>query len=89
MRYCGPMGITESDDMENWNYAYPASKGAMASRLGYPFVQGLGKAHEDERVPGFLILDTVYAEENQRNRLRRWLEFMEAASWDDIHPNTK
>ena len=89
MRYCGPMGITESDDMENWNYAYPASKGAMASRLGYPFVQGLGKAHEDERVPGFMILDTVYAEENQRNRLRRWREFMEAASWDDIYPVRK
>ena len=26
MRYNGPSGCTESDDMENWNYVYPASR---------------------------------------------------------------
>jgi hypothetical protein len=72
--------------MENWNYAYPASKGAVAQTLDYPFVQGLGKARPDERVPGFVILDSTMGEENQRGRLRRWLEFMEAGSWDDIYP---
>ena len=86
MRYCGPMGCTESDDMENWNYAYPASKGTTAQKLDYPFVQGLGLAQPDDRVPGFVVLGTTYAEENQRNRLRRWLEFMEAGSWDEIFP---
>jgi hypothetical protein len=87
MRYCGPAGCTESDDMENWNYAFPASKGAMAKKLDYPFIQGLGKAHEDPRAPGFLVLDSTMAEENQRTRLRRWLEFMEAGSWDEMFPN--
>ena len=72
--------------MENWNYAYPASKGTMAQKLDYPFVQGLGKARPDERAPGFVTLGTTMAEENQRARVRRWLEFMEAASWDDIFP---
>src|SRR5439155_4607315 len=81
MRYCGPMGCTESDDMENWNYAYPASKGTVAQTLNYPFLQGLGKTHEDPRMPGFMILDGVYGENNQRERLHRWLEFMEASSW--------
>ena len=89
MRYCGPMGCTESDDMENWNYAYPASKGTMAQKLDYPFVQGLGQAQPDDRVPGFVVLGTTMAEENQRNRLRRWLEFMEAGSWDEIFPVRK
>ena len=89
MRYCGPMGVTESDDMENWNYAYPASKGAMAQRLDYPFVQGLGLAVPDERVPGFVTLKSTLGEENQRARLGRWLEFMEAGSWDDIFPIKK
>jgi phenylpropionate dioxygenase-like ring-hydroxylating dioxygenase large terminal subunit len=89
MRYCGPMGCTESDDMENWNYAYPASKGTVAQTLDYPFVQGLNKTHEDPRMPGFHILDGVYGENNQRERLRRWLEFMEARSWDDIYPVRK
>ena len=89
MRYCGPMGVTESDDMENWNYAYPASKGAMAQKLDYPFMQGLGSAQPDERRPGFVMLKTTLGEENQRARLGRWLEFMEAKSWDDIFPVKK
>ena len=89
MRYCGPMGCTESDDMENWNYAYPASKGAVAQTLDYPFLQGMGKAQPNERYPGFTTIDHTYAEENQRVRLRRWLEFMEARSWDDLFPVKK
>ena len=41
MRYCGPAGITESDDMENWNYAHPASLGMVAQRFPYNFQLGL------------------------------------------------
>ena len=72
--------------MENWNYAYPASMGAVAQTLDYPFLQGMGKATPNERYPGFVTIDHTYAEENQRQRLRRWLEFMEAPSWDDLFP---
>ena len=89
IRYCGPMGCTESDDMENWNYAYPASKGAVAQTLDYPFLQALGKATPNERYPGFVTIPHTYAEENQRARLRRWLEFMEAPSWDHLFPVKK
>ena len=89
MRYCGPMGCTESDDMENWNYAYPASKGAVAQTLDYPFLQAMGQAKPNERYPDFVTVDHTYAEENQRARLRRWLEFMEAGSWDDLFPVKK
>ena len=34
MRYGGPAGLTEEDDMENWVYAHNASKGVIARR--YP-----------------------------------------------------
>ena len=34
MRYSGPAGMTEQDDMENWLYATAASKGTIAKR--YP-----------------------------------------------------
>ena len=27
-----PAGLTESDDMENWNYVFPASLGTMARK---------------------------------------------------------
>ena len=89
MRYCGPAGITESDDMENWNYAHPASLGMMAQRYPYNFQLGLHHNHFDERVPGVTIGDRGPSEENQRARLRRWVEFMEAGSWDDIFPIRK
>src|SRR5207249_120353 len=55
MRYCGPGGMTESDDMENWNYAYPASLGTIARRLPYSFKSGVGRSYIDERVPGFTL----------------------------------
>ncbi|MPZ15350.1 MAG: Rieske 2Fe-2S domain-containing protein [Chloroflexi bacterium] len=85
MRYGGPAGLTESDDMENWNYASRASLGTIARRLPYNFQMGLGHAFSDDRVPG-ITLNNRTAEENQRARLRRWVEFMEAGSWDDIYP---
>ncbi len=34
IRYSGPAGMTEQDDMENWNYAHAASRGVIARR--YP-----------------------------------------------------
>ena len=33
IRYSGPAGMTEQDDMENWSYATQASRGTIARRL--------------------------------------------------------
>ena len=88
MRSCGPTGVTESDDMENWNYAMEASSGTIARRLDYPFQSGIGHDFTDDRVPGMTV-NLLSAEENQRSRLRRWTEFMEAGSWDDLYPIAK
>jgi hypothetical protein len=80
--------MTESDDMENWNYAHPASQGNMARRLPYNFQSGVGHSYSDDRVPG-LTLNYRIGEENQRSRLNRWIQFMEAGSWDDLYPIKK
>jgi hypothetical protein len=88
LRSCGPSGVTESDDMENWNYAMEASSGTIARRLDYPFQSGLGHAYADERVPGIAV-NQLSAEENQRSRLRRWVQFMEAGSWDELYPKKR
>jgi phenylpropionate dioxygenase-like ring-hydroxylating dioxygenase large terminal subunit len=85
MRYGGPLGLTESDDMENWNYAHAASAGTIAKRLPYNFQMGLGNARYDDAAPG-MLLNFQVAEENQRSRLKRWLAFMEADSWDELYP---
>ncbi len=88
MRYCGPTGVTESDDMENWNYAFPASLGITAQKLPYNFEMGLGHSFEDDRVPGFTLNKTP-SEEPARARFSRWLAFMEAKSWDELYPIDK
>ena len=41
IRYSGPAGMTEQDDMENWNYAHAASRGTIARRYPYSYEQGL------------------------------------------------
>ncbi len=85
MRYCGPAGVTESDDMENWNYVFPASLGITARKLPYNFAMGIGRSFTDDRVPGF-TLNAKASEEPARARFSRWLAFMEAKSWDDLYP---
>ena len=36
MRFCAPMACTAFDDIENWNYTYPTSKGALPLRWTIP-----------------------------------------------------
>lgn len=84
MRYCGPVGMTEQDDMENWNYAYAASKGTIARRYPYNYQMGLENEYLDIPIPGSVT--QVLTEQSQRNRFQRWTDFMEAGSWNDIYP---
>ena len=88
IRYSGPGGLTEQDDMENWNYAHSASSGVIARRYAYNYEMGLGYGtpnYENDglKLPG-LILDSTEAkaaEQNQRGFYRRWAEFMDAEDW--------
>jgi phenylpropionate dioxygenase-like ring-hydroxylating dioxygenase large terminal subunit len=84
MRYSGPAGMTEQDDMENWNYASEASKGVIARRHPYNYQMALGRENPHDVVPGWVTDD--YNEQNQRGMYRRWRAFMEAASWNDLAP---
>ena len=86
MRFNGPLGMVEADDMENWNYVYPASKGTIARRYPYNFQAGINRNFEDNRLPGFHLSHTSQSEEGHRARFSRWLAFMEAGSWDDLYP---
>ncbi|MDP3950941.1 aromatic ring-hydroxylating dioxygenase subunit alpha, partial [Microbacterium sp.] len=83
MRYSGPAGMTEQDDMENWNYATEASRGVIARRYPYNYSQGLGMTAPSTLDDG--IEATFWAtEENARNFYGRWSEFVSGTSWDDL-----
>ncbi len=91
IRYSGPGGLTEQDDMENWNYAHSASRGTIARRYPYSYEQGLGRERADFEIDGLkfpgLVTDLTEAkssEDNLRNLYRRWADFMDADSWDTL-----
>jgi hypothetical protein len=87
MRYAGPIGLTESDDMENWNYASAASSGTIARRYPYNYQMGLGHSFNVDGVKG--RLGPHRCEQAQRDRFARWLDLMEARSWNDLYPKNR
>ena len=80
LRYSGPGGMTESDDMENWSYATEASRGPIARRQRYNYEMGLGHARP---VPGLrgAVENGEITEENARAYYRRWAGFMKGDPW--------
>ena len=91
IRYSGPGGLTEQDDMENWNYAHSASRGTIARRHDYSYAQGMGYEQTDFDIDGLkipgVVMDLTEAkssEQNLRNFYKRWAEFMDADNWDEL-----
>ena len=87
IRYSGPGGMTEQDDMENWNYAHNASKGTIARRTPYNYEMGIGALRNDPGLRG--VVTEKISEEIQRGFYRRWAAMMDAKSWDDMNPITE
>jgi phenylpropionate dioxygenase-like ring-hydroxylating dioxygenase large terminal subunit len=82
MRYSGPGGMTEQDDMENWNYATSGSRGAIAKRHPYNYQQSMGKVTANGPVAGNVSLQV--SEENPRQFYRRWRDYMNGADWETL-----
>ena len=77
--------------MENWNYAHAASLGTMARRYPYSYEQGMGFEVQNFTWEGLQLLGVAMditeaksSEHNLRNFYKRWAEFMEAKSWDEL-----
>jgi phenylpropionate dioxygenase-like ring-hydroxylating dioxygenase large terminal subunit len=76
MRYSGPAGMTEQDDMENWNYATAASRGTIARRYPYNYQQSMNAFEKGDPVPG--TVSKQITEQNARNYYRHWSRLMSA-----------
>ncbi|MGP0090901.1 MAG: aromatic ring-hydroxylating oxygenase subunit alpha [Xanthobacteraceae bacterium] len=82
MRYSGPAGMTEQDDMENWLYATSASVGTVARRYPFNYQQSIGATHANDPVPG--TVSVQISEENARNFYRVWQTYMRGGTWDEL-----
>ena len=87
IRYSGPGGMTEQDDMENWNYAQSASRGTIARRHPYNYEMGLDNGDPGYPTPGRISLGIT--EGNQRSLYQRWVQLMDADGWDHLTSNGK
>ena len=82
MRYSGPAGMTEQDDMENWLYASAASKGTIAKRLKLNYQQSMGAAKLNDPLPG--LVATQMSEHMARGYYTRWRDYLEGRDWDQL-----
>ncbi len=86
IRYSGPPGFTEEDDMENWNYATASSHGTIAQRHKFHYGQGMGyEETPPPNIKGATFTPDV-SEQNARGFLGRWSEMMDAKTWDELWP---
>lgn len=84
MSYSGPAGLTEQDDLENWQAATEASDGVVARRHPYNYQMGLGYSEPYADVPGCVWARQLFSEQNQLIWLKRWQEFMQGRTWDQL-----
>ena len=59
IRYQGPSGLTEQDDMENWGSAHEGARGTIARRFDYHY--GMGMGYEQRAWPAEWLGGDVYA----------------------------
>ncbi|MCH2220200.1 aromatic ring-hydroxylating oxygenase subunit alpha (plasmid) [Sphingobium limneticum] len=76
IRYSGPAGMTEQDDMENWNYATSAGLGVIARRHDYNYKAGLNMVGKHEMFLGRTTTTSPFTEENARGMYARWAKYM-------------
>ncbi len=84
MRYSGPGGMTEQDDMENWGYAHAASSGMVSRRRPYHYKSGLGAGGRHGVIPGVTTEHPITSEQNPRFFYKRWAQYMDMSSWDEL-----
>jgi phenylpropionate dioxygenase-like ring-hydroxylating dioxygenase large terminal subunit len=84
MRYAGPAGMTEQDDMENWDYATEASRGVVARRFPYNYQQGLNEELPSDLEGAVHSHHAIAGEVNARAFYRRWTEFVDNLPWAEL-----
>ncbi len=80
----GAAGLNEQDDMDNWGQVTHSGDSFIARRSRAVVAMGIGHAGRSEEWPG-VVSERYISENNQRGFYDRWMEFMNADSWADVH----
>jgi nitrite reductase/ring-hydroxylating ferredoxin subunit len=83
MRYSGPAGMTEQDDLENWTYLTEASRGTQARRFPYNYQARLHRERESEVLKEAVLTDGLGTEGSIRSYYRAWQRHMRADGWKE------
>lgn len=81
MRYSGPTGLTEQDDMENWSYLTAATRGPIARRYAYNYQAGLLAERTDPALQGATVSDLKNTELSLRGYYSAWQRYMLDEDW--------
>ena len=82
MRYSGPAGMTEQDDMENWLYATQSSRGTIARRYPFNYQSSMGAYKVDDPIPG--MVSTQITDQTPRNYYRVYARYLKGDGWDSL-----
>lgn len=91
MRYSGPAGMTEQDDLENWLYATKASTGTVARRYAFNYQQSMNAVELNPNVNGLSVKGEVsqqVTEHMARGFYRRWADYIDGRDWDTLMGRT-
>jgi nitrite reductase/ring-hydroxylating ferredoxin subunit len=81
LRYAGPAGLVEQDDMENWSAAQRGTEGVVARRYPFNYQLAMGierRVKPDEWLGREVMITEGVAEHNQRAFYAHWVRLMEA-----------
>ncbi len=80
----GAADLFIQDDMDNWNQVTNSGGSPFARGIDADLSMGMGHTSRHEQFSG-QISERYISESNQRQYYERWMEFMNAKSWADIH----
>jgi phenylpropionate dioxygenase-like ring-hydroxylating dioxygenase large terminal subunit len=81
MRYSGPTGLTEQDDMENWSYLTAATRGPVARRFPYNYQAGLQSERSEPALRGATVSDMKNTELSLRGYYSAWQRYLQDDEW--------
>lgn len=83
MRYSGPVGMTEQDDMENWAYLSESAEGNVAKKYPFNYQAGLQTERPSNLLPDATVSDVLYTEMTLRGFYKAWTAHMESDTWPE------